>query len=349
MSADSATSTREYRSSPTADNVIAFSVSYQRDNLLARGMGLEHLKELLIRLARPMLRQQTILAYGGNWKIAEDNFTYELLRLISAEQQDNSAGGPDTNKQIAKLYNHTSWPYYLDITTQIEAQWINCCQIIRITQQAAGFSGAEIVPDADAKNRDNPKTIFNTAVALSAMRRLTMEGTSIAIPDVPTPEIIHPVVARILLGGSADSYVGFLPGIFEEALVTLRKGRPLYILGGFGGASELLADAILDRGNDRPPVLTLAWHRERNADLVKLLDSTRNLVPPPNRFSSTEDLLDELFVLVKKARDNISGTLNTGLSEEDTRELLRTQDVANAVRLVRTGLVKQGILKPLAA
>src|SRR5882672_4086751 len=154
MNADGGSSERQYRSTPTANNVIAFSVSYQRDNLLARGMGFEHLRELLIRLARPMLRQQTILAYGGNWKDPEHNFTFELLRLISAEQQDNSAGGPDTNKQIAKLYNHSAWPYYLDITTQIEAQWINCCQIIRVTQQDAGFSAADIVPDADAGKKD---------------------------------------------------------------------------------------------------------------------------------------------------------------------------------------------------
>jgi hypothetical protein len=347
MNADGGSSERQYRSTPTANNVIAFSVSYQRDNLLARGMGLEHLRELVIRLARPMLRQQTILAYGGNWKDTEDNFTFELLRLISAEQQDNSAGGPDTSLQIAKLYNHSSWPYYLDITTQTEAQWINCCQIIRVTQQHAGFSGADVVPDADALNKE-PRTIFNAAVTLSAMRRITMEGTSIAIPDVPLPEPVHPVVARILLGGKADGYSGFLPGIFEEALVTWQNRRPASLLGGFGGAAELLAEAILAPGHDRPAVLTPEWHKERNADLVKLLDSVRSFTPPAN-FSSTETLLAALFDLVKAARADLPGTLNTGLSDQDTRELLKTQDVANAVRLVRTGLVNRGILRHLAA
>ena len=50
-------STSKYRSRAIANNVIAFSISYQRENMLARGMGLEHLRELLIRLARPILRQ----------------------------------------------------------------------------------------------------------------------------------------------------------------------------------------------------------------------------------------------------------------------------------------------------
>src|SRR5215831_16901625 len=109
----------KYRSRAIADSVIAFSISYQRENLLARGMGFEHLRELLIRLARPILRQGSSLAYGGNWEEREGNFTFELLRLISAEQEDNSLGGADTNLQIGKLYNHSSWPYYLDITPRI--------------------------------------------------------------------------------------------------------------------------------------------------------------------------------------------------------------------------------------
>ena len=67
---------------------IAFLISYERADLLARGLGLEHLRELLIRLARPILRCGASLAYGGNWEEREDNFTYDLPTLISAEQND---------------------------------------------------------------------------------------------------------------------------------------------------------------------------------------------------------------------------------------------------------------------
>ena len=42
---------RRYRSRAIADKRIpGFGISYQRENLLARGLGLEHLRELLIRL-----------------------------------------------------------------------------------------------------------------------------------------------------------------------------------------------------------------------------------------------------------------------------------------------------------
>jgi SLOG cluster2 len=96
----------------------------------------------MIRLARPLLRQGASLAYGGNWKDTEDNFIFPLLRLISAEQEDNSLGGLDTSLRIGKLYSHSAWPGYLDITLKIEAQWINCCRIVRITQPG-GLCSAE--------------------------------------------------------------------------------------------------------------------------------------------------------------------------------------------------------------
>ena len=63
--------------------LIAIAVSFERDNLLARGLGLDHLKELLVRLTRPLLRQGISLAYGGNWDDQEENFTYELLLEIT--------------------------------------------------------------------------------------------------------------------------------------------------------------------------------------------------------------------------------------------------------------------------
>jgi hypothetical protein len=61
-----------YRSARIDNQLIGLSMSYQRENLLARGLGLEHLRELLLRVARPLLRQGASIAYGGNWQKGED-------------------------------------------------------------------------------------------------------------------------------------------------------------------------------------------------------------------------------------------------------------------------------------
>jgi hypothetical protein len=334
----------KYRSRQIANSLIAFSMSYERDNLLTRGLGLEHLRELVVRLARPLLRQGASLAYGGSWEDREDNLTLELLRLISAEQEDNSAGGPDSNLPIGKLYNHLPWPHYLRVTPAIEARWIRSCRIIRIDQASAGLSESEIVPDGDADQK-TPRVMFNRAVVLSAMRRATMKGMALDIPDAST-EAVPPVVARILLGGKLETYSGFLPGIFEEAMVTMAQRKPTYILGGFGGAAETLAKAILDGTTTRPPELTPDWHRKRNKHLDELLSGSASFRMPDGALG-TDRSFDELFAFIQSARTDLSGTLYTGLPEAETRELLETRNVATAVRLVRQGLTATNKLMPL--
>lgn len=325
-----------YRSRAIVNKVIGLSVSYQRENLLARGLGLEHLRELLIRLARPLLRQGASLAYGGHWKETEDNFTFDLLRLISEEQEDNSLGGPDTNLTIGTLYNHSPWPDYLEITPRIEAQWINCCRIVRVTQTHSGIADADAVPDSEARGESDRAT-FNAAVTLSAMRRLAMEGMAIDIPDLPSPERVPPITARVILAGKLHGFRGILPGIFEEALITLERQRPLYVLGGFGGATEVLAKALLDPAPGRPKEFTVDWLKAANPNVNKLQELSMTLSLPAG-VRTTAEALDVLFKLVEKARPNLADMLNTGLDEPETRELLMTSDMSRAVQLVRRGL-----------
>jgi hypothetical protein len=337
------TSPSKYRSRAIADNVIGFSISYQREDLLARGLGLEHLQDLLRQLARPILRQGADLAYGGNWRESEDNFTCELLRLI--EQEGGSLGSSQV--QIGKLYDYLAWPYYLAVTPKIEAQWINYCRVVRVTQSDAGISASDVVADNEADS-DKPNVQFNRAVTLSAMRRLMMQGMMLNFPDVPQAESVPPVVARILLGGQAKDYSGFMPGIFEETLVTIERERPAYILGGFGGAAEVLANAILVSGDGGDEKLTLEWHESQNSKLARLLSASCQFKLPP-AMPSAQEMFEALRSFVAQARVRPAETLRTGLSDQETRELLETRDVASAVRLVRTGLINQGKLQVLPA
>ncbi len=323
------------RSGRDVITVVAFSISYDERALLARGLGLEHLRELLKRLGRPILRASASLAYGGHWKRSEDNFTFDLLELVSAEQADNTAGGPDTSKVIGRLYNHVAWPHYLDITPRIEATWVDACRIIRVSQERAGISAADVVEDP---NETTERARFNKAVVLSAMRRIAMQGGVINTPDAPQEEV-PAVHARIMLGGRADRYSGFMPGLFEEALVTLELGCPLYVLGGFGGVSQLLSEAMLGAG-ELPPALTEAGQRRSNPELPGLADLCgRFAMPAP--IPSVGDAYRKLAQLILEVRANPEQRLRTGLSRAETVELMTTRDISSAVRLVRKGLYWQ--------
>jgi SLOG cluster2 len=339
-------STRRHRSRAIADQLIALSLAYERHNLAARGLGLEHLRELLVRLVRPLVRQGASLAFGGFWKKTDDNFTYDLLALISAEQEESTLGGPDTSLNIGRLINHSAWPLYLEITAGTEAQWINCCRIVRVTQQEAGIAPADIVPDAEAGSGSD-RAVFNAAVTLSAMRRLVMEGMQIPIPDAGTDDV-PPAIARVVLGGKVRGYRGFVPGIFEEALLTLEKQRPLYVLGGFGGAAEVLAEALLAGAGTRPQELFAEWHRETTPEVARLAALAAQFPMPP-AVRTTDLALEALFAWIEQARADLPGTLRTGLDLAETRELLTTRDVARAVQLVRKGLESQIGLQALPA
>ena len=56
--------------------------------------------------------------------------------------------------------------------------------------------------------------------------------------------------ARICLGGRTSGYQGTMPGVYEEALFSVRAGKPLYLVGMFGGATRLAIDAIEGRRID---------------------------------------------------------------------------------------------------
>lgn len=347
---------RYFRSKAKQNEVIGLSIGYNRDELdalLARGLGLEQLRELLIRLARPLLRKSASIAYGGFWKESpdDDNFTYTLLKLIGGELEDNSIGGPDTNHLIGALYNHVAWPNYLDITAAIEARWVNCCRIIRITQQMAGFHSSECVPDEEYSfEKKSDRFVFNAAATLSVMRQLMMRDLYIGVPD-PAAEIAPATTSRVLFSGLVASYGGFAPGIFEEALWAFECRRPLFILGGFGGAAEILAQAILCREPARPVELTENWHLSRNAKAARL--SRIELRRPQGRVRirsggkedwfvtnvfSTGQLLERLYEHIVEARSDLKAKLPTNLTGDETIELMRTRNISTAVKLVLKGL-----------
>ncbi|WP_314964519.1 hypothetical protein [uncultured Actinomyces sp.] len=122
--------------------------------------------------------------------------------------------------------------------------------------------------------------------------------------------------ARLLIGGKTrrqstdipNGYIGDFPGIVEEALYTLRKGQPLFIAGGFGGAAALLARE-LGLGRDLPvPDEALAE--------IKLCDAYRKAV----------DEIKERF-----------DPTRTGLNDDDLRCLATTQRASELGALIAKG------------
>ena len=59
--------------------------------------------------------------------------------------------------------------------------------------------------------------------------------------------------ARVVLGGKLVGYSGRWPGIVEEAYLLLRARKPLFLVGGFGGAAGWLSRVVLGETRKVPP------------------------------------------------------------------------------------------------
>ena len=336
----------KYRPKSARQKLIALSISYERENLLRRGMGIEHLRELLLGLARPLIQGSANIAYAGHWRETDDNFTYELLQLISDEREEQSIAVAHSSSAppLGWLYNHLAWPNYLTVTPEIEARWAHCCRIIRVTQPLAGIPPASRVADS-LPVPDSDAATLNSAIVLSAMRKLATQGMTLEIAGIPQGE--RPKVprldARILLGGKLSGYSGFLPGLFEEALLAMEDSVPLYILGGFGGSAGALSEALLAPKRTRTPELAFDWHAQHTPQ-VKQLETLAGQKPLPEGIRTGSRALGDLYKRIDAARGpSLASALKTGLSRTETVELMTTIDIRRALYLCLKAIVPDAV------
>jgi hypothetical protein len=76
--------------------------------------------------------------------------------------------------------------------------------------------------------RADTRTSSDVAAALTGMRR----------------HITNRCHARVLVGGGLRVFQGVMPGLIEEAILSVQAGQPLYVAGGFGGAAAAIATAL---------------------------------------------------------------------------------------------------------
>ena len=130
---------------------------------------------------------------------------------------------------------------------------------------------------------------------------------------------------RICLGGRTSGYAGHYAGVAEEAYFALSMGRPLYLIGGFGGATGAVCDAIsgeesLETNGSRPldarATTCPAIHRNAPVPLDGLAGAFRT------------------FGLRKLSTDN-------GLAPEVNRKLFEMTDIEAALGLIAKGMTRR--------
>lgn len=104
------------------------------------------------------------------------------------------------------------------------------------------------------------------------------------------------------------------PGVLEEAYITLRMGKPLLVIGGFGGASQMIADALLGK-----------------LDPADVAEWVEHFIEPPPLTDGSPGV-DCATML---AQFSSLAVLRNGLTDGENRVLLETTKYDTAEALVR--------------
>jgi hypothetical protein len=290
---------------------IALSISPSED-LSKFGLCQAHLDRIYLEISRYLLLAGIRLAYGGH--LQKDGYTVRLADLLHEPIMElHREKCPKEATPPTELVTYIAWPM---LTTDEDVSRLGPLVEIRQCDRPPEIN--ETInpifiahPSTDI-SVDNPLGRFAWARGLSLMRTRQTSETN----------------ARIVLGGKLGQkdypYKGMMPGVLEEALLSIQYKKPLYIIGAFGGCARLIIDAI-----EGYPREELTWKYQ---SAIPYSDEVRKLYKEYKL--SWKEFEDIASMLQQRGYQ----CLNNGLSVDANRELASTRSVERIVELIFSGL-----------
>ena len=328
---------------PLAGKVIAISTGHAEE-LAPLGFLPQHRDEALIYLLRPLLRLGVDLLYAGRLRPraapsggpAVRNMVITLLNLLGDERREAELN--HTAIPASRLYNFSAWPDCLSLTPDDEAARINTCSFVRLLPEHAGLPPwSDPLPE---RGQESPRYFASAALVYSHMRQLIAQGFDCPVPRDQQRHVAP--AALIFVCGKAAGFEGIMPGIMEEFLRAVQSRRPVFVLGGFGGAAGVLARALLPepaQKDERPAEFSSAFYANaQNPNYAPMLEACTEIKAGDSW--KPEQAFDELWEQIKAGRRKGGlGTLMANrLSETQNQKLLTTTDPMEAVHLVWEGM-----------
>lgn len=272
---------------------------------------------LTFRLASTILLEGGRLVLGHRWS------SEGIMEHLAFQARDSrwSGLGQTTGgaaQQAVSILNLIAWP---DTAAQGDR---NADKMIR----DGILEVRQVLPPdirLDQLDADPQKALATDPGKLARIRALT----------AMRQEMVRHTDARICLGGASGGPHRRLPGVIEEALLTVQAGKPLYIASALGGTAKAMADAILQRrmsGEARALFFTPP------AVVGLFAQATQEFPVPAEEGPSTESGWSALKVF--EAISMATLTRQSGLTEEEYLQLLTTGDVQRALSLAITGILR---------
>ncbi|MHA4810203.1 hypothetical protein ACX0G9_18970 [Flavitalea flava] len=229
------------------DKQIAISVS-ESEEIDFLGLSDHHIIDISVELARYLFANGAKLLYGGD--LRNGGFT-EIFSDLSYQYKFLK------DKEF-RFVNYFPFPTSRQITLPIKADFRKKqieVKILDIPEHINGIDQEREYVPANFEDR------YIIAECLTDMRLKMAQESN----------------ARIILGGRQTGFDGYYPGIVEEAYCTLKADKPLYIIGGFGGAAKSIISLI---GGASPEQLTneFQFRLEQNSHFKEYIDK-KGVVP----------------------------------------------------------------------
>ncbi len=281
------------------------------DHLLARGLGPEHLTRATVEFARFLLAAGHHLAYGGD--LRGGGFTEIIHDLVKTYNDENH--GP---KQV--LVNYLAWYIHKQATAEQRNRYAEAARQV-LVGLPADLSRYEAAPPEN----DPAALAYIRARALTEMRERMNEQ----------------IEARVILGGRLVGYAGAYPGVVEEAAIAVSTNKPLYLIGGFGGAALSIIAAIeANEPEELPEELKAEYQLDaaHNPGYAARVSDFNSRVA-----GSAVDPIDYDKLVARFRGCKVEGlSVHNGLSIEENKKLFRTPHIDEMVYLVLKGLLRIG-------
>lgn len=301
-----------------AGRKIALSMSESTD-IESCGMDPAHLETCMVELSRFLLIEGATLVYGGF--LGSESYTEKLFEVVRA---NNSLEGVEPYERILNL---RGWPLpRLPVGKRAELKHNTVEEMPRPTDVDESLHPDLVENPEFFPAEKSPAHRFAWARGMTEMRAYQADVARSG------------VAARIVLGGtfgptwklgedgsrSEKWYASRIPGVLEEIVLSIQAGQPVFLIGAFGGAAEMVIDLL--RGEDREEASWGYQKRAPHAPEMRALYEERGI-----------EWLDypEIVSLV---RDRGREGINPLLSAEEQDELFDAVDPVRITELVLTGL-----------
>jgi hypothetical protein len=203
---------------PLKGLTIGISISDSPD-LAELGLSERHLEDAMTRIAQHLLAAGARLVYGGDLRTG--GFTELLFEFIAMHYKS------PIKEKLPPVVNVLAWPVHVSMERDALTSQVQTLESLGVVE-FLGEKGTMVSKKRALAAATRNPTSRDWARGLTRMRE---HLTSLCD-------------ARVLLGGRVAGYKGAMPGVAEEALLSIRAGKPTYLIGGFGGCVRDILSAI---------------------------------------------------------------------------------------------------------